>query len=133
MNSSEEMAVAVGEFHEVRRQVVDRLMQIRFVESGHVGTSKADRERVWAEFYDAAPEDLQYLVDTVDVLVDWIVAAASVAVQIRDKRNRVGEDEREAAIDELAGFLEDRVAVLTSQGSDRVDTTAGVECEGAES
>lgn len=100
------------EFHEVRRQVVDRLMQIRFVESGHVGASEADRDRVWAEFYDAAPADLQYLFDTVDVLVDWIVAAASVAVQIRDKRGVASAQEREAAIDELAGFLEDKAEQL---------------------
>lgn len=112
MTEEDRMNGAGEEFHEVRRQVVDRLMQIRFVESGHVGASEADRERVWAEFYDAAPEDLQYLFDTVDVLVDWIVAAAQVAVQIRDTRGVASAQEREAAIDELADFLEDKAEQL---------------------
>ncbi|WP_115728268.1 hypothetical protein [Actinomyces culturomici] len=103
------------DLHVVRRQVAERLAAIAFVDRAQVGASHEERERAWSEFYRTCPDDLAYLIEAVDVLVSWIVAAASVATQIRDKKETAAVEERESAIGELASFLEDKAAILSRE------------------
>lgn len=110
-----------GKLHRVVQEVSDRLASIAFVDRSQAGASHEEREAAWSELYRTCPADLAYLVEAVDALVGWIVAAASVATQIRDKRSEVSASEREAAITELADFLEARARDLSAPAGEETD------------
>lgn len=97
----------------VRREITDRLLGIQFVDRSQAEATQEERDRVWDEFYRESPDDIVYLVEAVDHLIGVITSAAEVAVQIRDKRERVSEEERENAISTLAQFLDEQAKNLT--------------------
>mgnify|MGYP000893006478 CR=1 FL=1 len=105
----------------VVQEVSDRLESIAFIDRAQAEATREEREAAWVTFYGACPNDMSCLVKTVKSLVDWIDTAAAVATQIRDNRGWASDMEREAAITELADFLEARALDLSSPTGEEVD------------
>lgn len=108
------------EMRRMVREASDRLATIAFIDRAETDATSEEREAAWSMFYGQCPKDLAYLVKAADSLVDWIVAAAALATQIRDKSGQASCEEREVAIGELADFLEGKARLLSpSTGEER--------------